>query len=435
MKETIKKELTEAAEYALEELKKAGATGAEISISKNAVDELNADAGEFSLMRTTLGSSLSIAALLGTKKGAAAANRYDKITITETAAAAVAAARESEEDEANYIPPSLGVVEYAIGASSVDLDAMFGTMNGLLDGVKKEFPKIDIMQFITQFTKTYSLYANSSGTRSYRENGVYSTGPTFSARDGDNVTSMSYFDLTAAEFTTPLLSYEYVRRALAEMEPQLHTVPVSGKFVGKILMSPDCAATFLSSLLGATVEDFALIQGTSPWKDKLGECVADSKLSITLDPDDKRIVNSARVSDGYLTEKQVLMENGILKGFMLSRYGAKKTGLPRGTYSDGFSVALGDKSFDELAAGIDRGLYVNRFSGGSPAQNGDFSGVAKNSFLIENGKITNAVSETMISGNLFELFKNITGISREYTPSGSYVVPYMSVDCVTISGK
>ena len=71
-----------------------------------------------------------------------------------------------------------------------------------------------------------------------------------------------------------------------------------------------------------------------------------------------------------------------------------------------------------MIAGIDKGLIVNRFSGGQPSSNGDFSGVAKNSFLIEDGKVSSAVSETMISGNIIDMLNNIVAISKEQTTDG-----------------
>ena len=76
-----------------------------------------------------------------------------------------------------------------------------------------------------------------------------------------------------------------------------------------------------------------------------------------------------------------------------------------------------------------------RFSGGEPSPNGDFSGVAKNSFLIQDGKLGCAVNETMISGNLADMLKNIGGISAELVCSGSYALPWVVFRNVVISGS
>ncbi|MBR3643336.1 MAG: TldD/PmbA family protein, partial [Parasporobacterium sp.] len=98
-------------------------------------------------------------------------------------------------------------------------------------------------------------------------------------------------------------------------------------------------------------------------------------------------------------------------------------------------VEPGDRTLEEMIASVDKGLIMGAYSGGEPGANGEFSGVAKNSFLIENGKIKCAVSETMVNGNLGEAFKHIRGISKELRCDGGSVIPYIAVDGIVISGK
>ena len=84
---------------------------------------------------------------------------------------------------------------------------------------------------------------------------------------------------------------------------------------------------------------------------------------------------------------------------------------------------------------LGKGLLIGGFSGGQPSTNGEFSGVAKNSFLIENGKICRAVTETMINGNLAGMLQRVRGISKETDDSGVFSLPYLAVDGIVISGK
>ena len=76
-----------------------------------------------------------------------------------------------------------------------------------------------------------------------------------------------------------------------------------------------------------------------------------------------------------------------------------------------------------------------RFSGGSPSDSGDFSGVAKNSYLIEQGKIVRPIGETMIAGNLAKLFSDVKAISRERVNYGSAILPWLQAGPADISGK
>jgi PmbA protein len=193
----------------------------------------------------------------------------------------------------------------------------------------------------------------------------------------------------------------------------------------------------ISAVLDNCVSDGALMDKTSPWLGKLGEKVADSSFTLSSAPFDSRIVWGEKVTgDGYISADYDIIKDGVLKSFALSRYGAKKTGFDRAANTArNIVIAGGDTSLEELYKKVGRGLCLNRFSGGSPSPNGDFSGVAKNSFLIEDGKLTDAVSETMVSGNLLEMLGNIIGISRETAADGGTVLPWILFGGVTISGK
>jgi len=65
----------------------------------------------------------------------------------------------------------------------------------------------------------------------------------------------------------------------------------------------------------------------------------------------------------------------------------------------------------------------------------DFSGVAKNSYYIENGKIRYPLSETMLSGNIAEMLRNIKGVSKERINFGDAIFPWIQFRGLVISGK
>ena len=86
-----------------------------------------------------------------------------------------------------------------------------------------------------------------------------------------------------------------------------------------------------------------------------------------------------------------------------------------------------------MVADVDKGVLITRFSGGRPSDNGDFSGVAKNSYYIEDGEVKFPLSETMVSGNLAAVLRNICAISRERVDSGSSILPWIRVGGIGIS--
>ena len=155
-----------------------------------------------------------------------------------------------------------------------------------------------------------------------------------------------------------------------------------------MILTPGAAADFIHMTLSNYIGEGVIIDGTSQWLDKVGEQVADEKLTIALKPYDERIVMGERATaSGFRSEEVTLIEKGVLKTHWLSLYGSNKTGRPlvKNTGSD-LVIEAGDRTLEVLIASVDRGLVMGGFSGGHPGTNGEFSGVAKNSFLIENGK-------------------------------------------------
>ncbi|MCL1793572.1 MAG: TldD/PmbA family protein [Oscillospiraceae bacterium] len=428
------KELYDIAEYAHKRLKEKGADGADVSVSRGALDELNYDAGKFSLMRTTFSSSISIRALAGSKKGSYGTNKMDRETVDKAVEAALDAAKSSEPDSAEVISEGIGEHIFDLGKTESNPDLMYDRMAECLEQIRQEYPKTEVMQFITSHNSWDSVYSNSNGTRVLNIASQYGTSVSFSARDGDKTTSFNGSGYAAKDLDEPILDHSSdLRRLIAGSAMELDAKPVEGKFTGVLLCPPGSVGHFVGSALGNCVGGGAIIAGTSPWREKIGEMVADGRISVWYDPLDERMINAWRLQDGYLAKKQDIIKEGKLAAFSLGEYAALKTGLPRASATGCTVIAPGELSVEELTKSIGRGILINRFSGGAMAPNGDFSGVAKNSFLIEDGKIAGAISETMVSGNMLEMLFHVAGMSA-YEDSED-TIPWAAFDGVVISGK
>ncbi|GHV07614.1 hypothetical protein FACS1894217_08760 [Clostridia bacterium] len=429
--------LQKTAEFALEQLKKAGADGAGVSVSNGQTDEINVDAGKFSLMRTTFNSMLNVKAIVGGRKGTATTNRLDDAAIVQAAQNAVDAAKSARPDEAEGIAEDAGVHSFCDGPTEIDREKLFDRARELVDTVNCEYPKVGLEQFITDFKHVDIMYLNSNGTQASISHGGYKTSLMFSAREGDITSSFNGAGAATRDLDTPFIDLATTRTLIAESERQIHTKAVEGKFTAPVLVTPNALAELLDSIFENCLSDGAIIDKVSPWINKLQQTVADKNFTMSVNSLDNRMVFGERVTaDGYISADYDVIRDGVLKSFALSRYGAKKSGFARAANTSGSVVIkAGDFSVAELTRKAGRGLLLNRFSGGAPSPNGDFSGVAKNSFLIENGIVTDAVSETMISGNLLTMLNNIIGISREIIADGVTVLPWILFDGVTISGK
>jgi len=427
----------EIAAYTLEALKKAGADHAQCIISSGKVDEFNVDGGEFSLLRSLFNSSIAIKALKDGKKGVITANKLDKESIDNAVKQCIAAAESSVSDEAESIAPKIKNGDFVSGVLTPDKDKLFDRLQEYLSDLKKDYPKIILEQMISKYIHSESVFMNTNDVEYTYTYGNYDISTMFSAHEGEKSSSFNGYYAKFDSLDEKLMDIGMQRTLYAESEQQIDTKTVSGKFVGKVIITPACLIDMLLIALGNFVSDSTIIDGTSPWKSMLGKQVASEKLSIYTKPLDERVVCGERFTgEGFMSENMEIIKDGVLKSFMLSNYGSKKTGFPRALNSShNLFVDPGTMSLNDLIKNVDRGIILNRFSGGQPSTNGDFSGVAKNSFLVENGEISYAISETMISGNLADMLKNIIGISSETVSDGITVLPYILFDGITISGK
>jgi len=427
----------QAAEYTMDALKKAGAQEVRVTASEGCKEELNAEVGEFSLYRTLFNTSLNIKALKDGRKGTATINKLDKDAIDEAVAETIAAADAGVVDEAEGIAELTRNEKFEAGVLTPNKEALFDRIQEYLAEVKDKYPKINLEQFIASYNKSEEIFLNSNGVVFEKAAGSYNYNSMFTGQDGEKSTSFSGYGVTFTDVSKKFLDYTYARQTLLDTLNSFDPITVDGKFIGPVIFSPDCVSFLMYMVSMMFAGEGSIIDGTSIWMDRLGKQVASPKLTIGMNPHDLRIICGERYTgDGYLAEDCDIIKDGVLQTFLLSRYGSRKTGHARAkNLSHSFIIDNGDKAFGEMVKSIDKGLLVNRFSGGMPAPNGDFSGVAKNSFVIENGKVGKPISETMISGNIVDILNNILAISKDTIADGGSVLPWILMDGVTISGK
>lgn len=425
------------ARAALAALKAAGADKAAAGFSRGEQSELNVDAGKMSLYRSTVNVSVSVTAYVGGRKGSVSVNRYDDAAIRGAAEEAVAMARSSEPDPANDISPARPLERFAFGPAEPDSAAMYERLREFVDYASSRYPDTRLEQCILNFAAGESSYANSNGAEFQERSGSYGFQAMFTTKKGEKASSFNYSGASHRGLTLPLKDWGNVDLLMRQSTEQLEPGGVGGSFQGELVIAPDCLGDFISYLDGTYLGDYALITGSSPWKDKLGQKVVSPLFSLRSLPAGPGVeIGYSYTGDGFRAENCDLIDAGVLKNFSLGFYGSNKTGKPRCPSGGGaLAVDAGVTPLDDMIRDVKRGLLLMRFSGGSPSDNGDFSGVAKNSYLIEDGKIARPVGETMIAGNVAELFSGIRAVSRELVDYGSAVCPWALTGPVTISGK
>ena len=422
----------------LEEAGKQGADYAQCTVSESEKKEFNVDGGRFSLMRTLYNRNVIITVLKEQRKGTVQINRFDSETVKNAVRDAIAAAESGKPDQAWQFADEQAEKEYTDGTPECDTDRLFMRTRELLESIRQKHPRIVMEQMITEHDRWEKVFMNTNGVTYCDLSGAYSFSLMYSAHEGEKGTSFYGSDVTLKTLDKPVIDCGFIERDLAMVEQQLDPQALDGKFSGPVILAPYALSEIvLWTILGNFVSDGCLIDGTSIWKDKLGEQVADPCFTMSFAPFTEDVVIPERYTgEGYPTENFDLIRDGKLVSFAMSQYGANKTGGKRaGNSGSGMKVASGSRTLDEIITGIDKGILVMRFSGGAPAPSGEFSGVAKNSFLIENGKIAGALTETMISGCVPEMLMKIREISSDTLKDGSVSLPYIAFDGLTISGK
>ena len=399
--------------------------------------ELNIEANHISLLRTTFDTNLALTCYVDQRKGAVLINQTTPEAIEKAATEAIELAKSSPQDEANDIAEYQPPEEFAVGHKTADLEAMYDRFSTFLTGVQKRYPTLRFDPAVLDFTTCRVLFQNTNGVDFLSLRGRYGFSGLFSAKEGQESSSFNHTSFSTLQLDQELERFGSLETLMQQTTEQIQPKNLPEKFVGDIIITPDCLSSFLSFYLNSYLGDRSLITETSLFKDKLNEQVASPKFSWRSCPRSQDIAQQSFVtSDGFASQDFAYVEKGVLRQFALSLYGSNKTGKQRAPNdSRVFCVDPGEPSFAELVQSVKKGILVCRFSGGHPGDSGDFSGVAKNSYLIEDGQIQYPLKETMIAGNLATMFRNIVNISKERINFGSSILPWMQCSDISVSGK
>ncbi len=191
----------------------------------------------------------------------------------------------------------------------------------------------------------------------------------------------------------------------------------------------------VSPILGA-IYGSSIQQKNSFLLDKLNQKVVGDKVTITDEPHMPK-TRGARYFDGegVATKRLPVFENGVLKTYYIDIYNANKLNTaPTISSPSILTMKMGNKNTDALIASLDKGILVTGFNGGnSNSSTGDYS-FGVEGFLIENGKLTQPISEMNITGNMLTLWSNLVEVGNDVRESSSWRIPSLMFEGVDFSG-
>jgi PmbA protein len=214
-----------------------------------------------------------------------------------------------------------------------------------------------------------------------------------------------------------------------------------------VVLDPMVARSMLEHIFEGVNGD-SVYRGASFLAGKLGEKIAGANVTVV---DDGTMVGGFGTTpfdgEGIPTRRTVVIENGILKSYLLNTYTAKKLGLETtanasrglaGTPGIGpgnYFLQPGTKTPEQIIAEIKDGLYVTEFLGhGANLVTGDYSRGASGLWIV-NGELAYPVEEITVAGNLKDMFKNISEIGSDLEFRGSVASPTIRIDGLTVGGE
>ena len=251
------------------------------------------------------------------------------------------------------------------------------------------------------------------------------------AREGDGPPQSGYsggggrvlLDFFLTEKTPEHFAHEAARQAIVQLEA---IDAPAGEMT--VVLGPGWPGILLHEAVGHGLEADFNRKGTSAFAGRIGQQVASPLCTVIDDGTIGSRRGSLNVDDeGTPTQRNVLIENGILRGYLQDTLSARllktaSTGsgrresyqhIPVPRMTNTYMLA-GDSDPEEIVRGVSKGLYCTTFGGGQvDITNGNFVFQATESYLIENGKLTRPVKGASLVGNGPEALKHVSMVGRD----------------------
>lgn len=290
-----------------------------------------------------------------------------------------------------------------------------------------------------------SLLVNSAGFRGEYQGTICSLTVAPIAKEGGQMQVAAWGDrqrsLEALE-APEALGREAARRALRKLNAR--KIPTQE---APIVFESSVAEELLADFFVA-VDGYSIFRRASFLVGRLGETVAAPALTVIDDGRMRGAVGSRPFDgEGLATQRTVVVENGILKNYLLNTYTARKlslkstasatralTGAPVVGFSN-FFIAPGVYKPDEIISSVKNGFYVTEMIGfGFNAVTGDFSRGASG-WWIEDGKLAFPVEEVTIAGNFRDMLRGIDMIGNDLRFRDRVAAPTIKIDRMMVSGE
>lgn len=422
--------------------KQRGASAAAVEVSEGFGQSVTVRQGSVETIEYNRDKGLGITAYVGQQRGNASTSDFSPQAVRDTVDAALSIARHTAKDDCSGLPdadmlasdcPDLDLyypwdlsVEQAMALAqeceqaALDTDQRITNSEGATVNVHEaQFITANSLGFIGGYPS--SRHSVSCAVIGGKDDAMERDYWYSVARDARDIVDVQQIGRIAAERT--------LRRLNAR---QIDTMQVP------VLFEMSIAASLLGHFVGA-VSGGSLYRKSSFLLDQLDKPVFAPHINISDIPDIRKGLASSPFDDeGVKVQSRNIVENGILRGYFLSSYSARKLGLrTTGNAGGNHNLILqsGELNFDGLLKKMGRGLVVTELLGhGINPVTGDYSRGAAG-FWVEHGEIQYPVQEITIAGNLKDMFRNIVAVGNDVLVQGSRQCGSILVEGMTVAGR
>ena len=329
---------------------------------------------------------------------------------------------------------------------SISIEEMIKLGEELITVVTSHTPGIVCEAGVTKGMASVHIINSQGGKTNYRKS-VFSLGIGGTLIRGTDMLFVGESQNSCHPLLEPRAVTEVV---LQQLELAKHQASVPSKPL-PVVFTPRGVATALIPSLMAAFNGKVVLEGASPIGNRLGEVVFDKKLSLWDDPTIAYRPGSRPGDDeGVVSQCTTLIEQGTVANFLYDLQTAAlahtqstgngsrgRGGLPTPSPS-AFIISPGDTTFDEMVQDIKEGLVVEQLMGAAQGNilGGDFSGNVLLGYKVESGKIVGRVKDTMVSGNIYQILKQITAIGSDARWVGSFLkTPSLYCPSLSVTAK
>lgn len=438
-----RKAMAEVAQRALEFAKAKGASDAEVEVSAAVGQAVTVRRGEVETVEYNRDKGLGITVYFGQRRGNSSTSDLSPEAVERAVEAACAIARHTAEDAAAGLPPVERL--FRGGAADLDLFHPWGlSVEQSIELAKRcEAAALAVDRRITNSEgATISAYdsdfvlANTRGFCDGFPSSKASIGVGVVAeerggmqrdywytthRDPARLEDAESVGRTAGRRTVGRLGS---RRVATNEAPVLFDANIAGSLVGH----------FVTAASGSS-----LYRRSSFLLDRLGEAVFAPAVEIVEEPHlPGEMASGWFDAEGVATAPRAVVSGGVLQGWFLSTYSARKLGLETTGNAGGNHNLLVKPGTDDLPAllkKMGRGLLLTEMMGqGVNPVTGDYSRGAAG-FWVEGGEIRYPVEEVTIAGNLLDMYRGIVAIGNDVQVRGSKQTGSILIDRMTIAGE